>query len=197
MQTDQPSAPAGWFSDPDGQVAWRYWDGSAWTNQLVRRGRPESAPVQSTQGAPQPVHICQTFWVEGDQRIWWTDVQRIETRDLQTGWKGGFGAFMSMGGNAWKEVWASLADGSVRRVTLEAPYLTGAKTLASAGKALNMASSSSVLHSVFDSSKISALFDAYRDFGHAVNRGAIVVPSVPPPQIAPGPQVFALVDPPR
>jgi hypothetical protein len=45
------SAPAGWFSDPEGQDRLRYWDGSAWTENYAPR--PGGA-AQTADGSGEP-----------------------------------------------------------------------------------------------------------------------------------------------
>lgn len=36
------SAPPGWFPDPERRSAWRWWDGSRWTDQVSDGGPPSS-----------------------------------------------------------------------------------------------------------------------------------------------------------
>ena len=45
MPTESALPPFGWYPDPAGTNMLRWWDGSAWTNNLERR-RPE---VQSAE----------------------------------------------------------------------------------------------------------------------------------------------------
>jgi Protein of unknown function (DUF2510) len=35
------SPPPGWYSDPSGSLAWRWWDGRAWTSHTAARDRPQ------------------------------------------------------------------------------------------------------------------------------------------------------------
>jgi len=41
--------PRGWFPDPNDARQWRYWDGSAWTEQIAPR-----APQPEQMAPPQP-----------------------------------------------------------------------------------------------------------------------------------------------
>ncbi|GEM_PF-6470910 len=46
-----PATPAGWYPDPHDAGRWRYWDGSAWTEDRAPRGgatppRPPSGPAR-------------------------------------------------------------------------------------------------------------------------------------------------------
>ena len=43
----QPSVPAGWYDDPSGAEALRYWDGTSWTDDLHPRGA-DTTPVTSS-----------------------------------------------------------------------------------------------------------------------------------------------------
>jgi uncharacterized protein len=44
-ETPPPTAPAGWFPDPDGSGRRRYWDGSRWTDATA-----DGAPAPATGG---------------------------------------------------------------------------------------------------------------------------------------------------
>jgi HEAT repeat protein len=49
----QGSAPASWFEDPDGRHHYRFWDGTAWTDQSADNGQQSLAPL-----AAQPVSVA-------------------------------------------------------------------------------------------------------------------------------------------
>ncbi len=62
----EPSHPAGWLPDPLGRYEYRYWNGTAWTDQVSTRGSHEAdplglapgegpAPITPVGAAPQPV----------------------------------------------------------------------------------------------------------------------------------------------
>ena len=44
MSSEQRLPPRGWFPDPSGQMAWRWWDGTSWTALTLASGgfRPQS-----------------------------------------------------------------------------------------------------------------------------------------------------------
>ena len=48
-----PFAPAGWYPDPSGEHASRYWDGSAWTDHVSENPPPMSASATAS-GAAGP-----------------------------------------------------------------------------------------------------------------------------------------------
>jgi hypothetical protein len=50
-----PPAPAGWYPDPDGSGAQRYWDGSAWTQHLSPDAPPTPEPSEPPAAAEFPV----------------------------------------------------------------------------------------------------------------------------------------------
>lgn len=41
MSTTPPSPPRGWYPDPGGQEAWRWWDAERWTEELQPFGEPD------------------------------------------------------------------------------------------------------------------------------------------------------------
>lgn len=43
--TDQPSAPANWYTDPQDESQYRYWDGSAWTGHRAPRYVEQAYPA--------------------------------------------------------------------------------------------------------------------------------------------------------
>ncbi len=50
--TESPTAPPGWYPDPDGQRQWRAWNGRAWTELTRPFGEPRrAAPSLDTIGA--------------------------------------------------------------------------------------------------------------------------------------------------
>ena len=42
-----PPLPAGWFADPTGRHAYRYWDGSRWSSEVADGGVQSQDPLQS------------------------------------------------------------------------------------------------------------------------------------------------------
>jgi Protein of unknown function (DUF2510) len=46
-------APAKWYFDPGGEHAWRYWDGSHWTEHVADDGVASAAPLAMSE-APEP-----------------------------------------------------------------------------------------------------------------------------------------------
>jgi hypothetical protein len=58
------TTPAGWYADPQGEAQYRYWDGTAWTQQVhgpagaTPQAAPQSPPQQAApppqQAAPPP-----------------------------------------------------------------------------------------------------------------------------------------------
>jgi len=44
MSSDKGAVSAGWYADPSGQPAERYWDGSIWTDQTRPRAAPAFSP---------------------------------------------------------------------------------------------------------------------------------------------------------
>lgn len=65
MTHEQQSVPAGWYPDPDGQAAQRWWDGSQWTNDRQggaadARGQHPLLGGEPTVPAGTPVY---TVWI--------------------------------------------------------------------------------------------------------------------------------------
>jgi hypothetical protein len=95
MTTQQPSTPPGWYPDPAGSSAQRWWDGSTWTEHLDTSTTPaptppapqNNAPVQP-QTEPQLKELLYSFTVptparrgmlliaqDGILSLWYTDTQ--------------------------------------------------------------------------------------------------------------------------
>jgi uncharacterized protein YxjI len=61
--TQQPTQPpAGWYPDPSGQFAQRYWDGAAWTDHVVGPQGQTTSPLQPQ--ATQPVQVSRPEQVQ-------------------------------------------------------------------------------------------------------------------------------------
>lgn len=62
------AAPAAWYPDPDDSAQWRYWNGSAWTEDRAPRG-PEPARVAA---APVSAGVSSTLtpWVAKSRDRW-------------------------------------------------------------------------------------------------------------------------------
>jgi hypothetical protein len=58
-------AVPGWYADPENPARWRWWDGSAWTDQV------------STPSADRPLWTASVLWVESRARVgsWQADVR--------------------------------------------------------------------------------------------------------------------------
>lgn len=56
-----PSAPAGWFPDPQGEAALRYWDGNAWTAHT--HGAPVSGSAAGPVKTPPPAKLGALGWI--------------------------------------------------------------------------------------------------------------------------------------
>lgn len=47
MSIDTASVAPGWYADPAGTAAWRYWDGTGWTEDRRPFPAPEAAPTRN------------------------------------------------------------------------------------------------------------------------------------------------------
>jgi Protein of unknown function (DUF2510) len=55
------SPPAGWYADPDDPTRWRWWDGSAWTDNVSAPSAPAAADG--------PLWTATTLWVDSHAKI--------------------------------------------------------------------------------------------------------------------------------
>jgi hypothetical protein len=46
--------PADWYADPAGKHQYRYWDGSAWTDNVADAGQASVDPLVQAPAVPQP-----------------------------------------------------------------------------------------------------------------------------------------------
>ena len=53
MTDPKPSPPRGWYADPAGTHAWRWWDGARWTDDLHPFSADRSAPLREALAAEQ------------------------------------------------------------------------------------------------------------------------------------------------
>jgi hypothetical protein len=49
------SSPPGWYQDPTGQSAGRYWNGTAWTQMSIQDGQTVNLPIDSSIAQVEPV----------------------------------------------------------------------------------------------------------------------------------------------
>lgn len=59
IATTPPTSPAGWYADPSGSPAQRWWDGATWTEHLREVAAPQPV-VQPRYGELAPGHVVPT-----------------------------------------------------------------------------------------------------------------------------------------
>ncbi|GLI27781.1 hypothetical protein ARHIZOSPH14_20230 [Agromyces rhizosphaerae] len=67
MRTPPPSAPAGWYDDPDDATRRRYWDGAAWTDRTEARTAEGAHPTAVLDDHPTEVLAGPASAVPDDQ----------------------------------------------------------------------------------------------------------------------------------
>ena len=51
----QTMPPAGWYQDPAGQAEARYWNGTVWTDSVLRGGAPAEIPLDPERATLPPL----------------------------------------------------------------------------------------------------------------------------------------------
>ena len=107
MTQSAEGPPPGWYDDPSGQHAKRFWDGSSWTEQ-TQEAAPQTAPDART-AAPPRLHILQKITpFQNVYRVFWD----------ANGSPGQLVAFVKQKRMALKEAFTVYADEAATRAVL-------------------------------------------------------------------------------
>lgn len=138
MSDTMTPTPAGWYEDPWGSAAWRYWDGSEWTEHTSGDAQPTS-PQTTAAGTPH---------VPSGSSQDWAPPRAAAPADAGSGTTGAKGRLGDLSGNRFAMV--GVAIGAVVLLIVGIGAMSGSEQRSATGEIALFDESSALMLDVGD-----------------------------------------------
>jgi len=129
--------PAGWYSDPTGRADQRYWDGTAWTENVSRAGVQGTEPITAAPPSNSGIQITAKFFPLAFLLFLFPPTFVVDGRAMRGTWRQPtmipvppgshevrvFFRYLGIMDAGVGEGRVEVPSGSIRRITYKAPWI--------------------------------------------------------------------------